>query len=364
MIAKNRHINGKIYRYGYTTGSCAAAVAKAAVSALLTGEFDDVVEIDTPASVRLSISVFGYENIDNGLQCYVVKDAGDDPDVTHGIKVFARAQRNNLQKLVITAGVGIGRVTKKGLQVAVGEAAINPTPMAMIIKEVTPLLKDNLGVTVELSIPEGVGIAKRTFNERLGIMGGISVLGTSGLVVPMSDEAFKEALSLELSILKERGVKEVVFTPGNYGERFLVTHLPHLEDVTVTTSNFIGFMLHEAVRYEMRHILLVGHIGKLIKVAGGIFHTHSSVADARCEIFAAHYFKYNSDAEGFMKIMESNTTEEAVGYVQDYTFFNEVAHTIKLKCQQHVHQRIEVDVLLFSMEKGLLGKTKEMEEWK
>jgi cobalt-precorrin-5B (C1)-methyltransferase len=360
MISKERHINGKKYRYGYTTGSCAAAAAKAAVNALLHGELEESIRIVTPATVDLDITVFGYEKVGGAYQCYVVKDAGDDPDVTNGIRVFAKAFRNNEQKIKVVGGIGIGRVTKKGLQVGIGEAAINPVPMQMILTGVSSLIKENEGVTVEIFIPEGVEIARRTFNERLGIVGGISVLGTSGLVIPMSEEAFKEALSLDLSVLKEKGVSEVVLTPGNYGERFIKEYLPELCENVVTTSNFIGYMLHESVRYGMKKIVLVGHIGKLVKVAGGVFHTHSSVADARCEIMASHYFLYSADAEGFRNIMNSNTTEEAIGFVRDKAFFNGLARAIKTKCEQHVHQAVQVEVLLFSLGDGLLGQTESL----
>jgi cobalt-precorrin-5B (C1)-methyltransferase len=231
--------------------------------------------------------------------------------------------------------------------------------MQMIRAEVQQLLRPGEGVTVTISIPAGEEIAKRTFNERLGIVGGISVLGTSGLVIPMSDEAFKEALSLELAMLKAKGVDEVVLTPGNYGERFIKEHIPHGIDKTVTTSNFVGFMLHEAVRHGMRSVTLVGHIGKLVKVAGGIFHTHSSVADARREILGSHYFMYSGDEPGFRLIMESNTTEEAVKYVADKRFFDYLARVIKDKCQEHIHHKLPVEVVLFSLDEGVLGRSRE-----
>jgi cobalt-precorrin-5B (C1)-methyltransferase len=359
MTPRLRYIHGKAYRYGYTTGSCAAAAAKAAVGALLYGQFHDVVTIHTPANVDLSIPVHGYQPVGDGYQCRVVKDSGDDPDATNGIEVVALACRNTQHTIIIRAGQGIGVATRKGLSVDVGQPAINPVPMQMIRAEVQQLLRPGEGVTVTISIPAGEEIAKRTFNERLGIVGGISVLGTSGLVIPMSDEAFKEALSLELAMLKAKGVDEVVLTPGNYGERFIKEHIPHGIDKTVTTSNFVGFMLHEAVRHGMRSVTLVGHIGKLVKVAGGIFHTHSSVADARREILGSHYFMYSGDEPGFRLIMESNTTEEAVKYVADKRFFDYLARVIKDKCQEHIHHKLPVEVVLFSLDEGVLGRSRE-----
>lgn len=221
-----RYINGKAYRCGYTTGSCAAAACKAAVAMLLTMQKIDEIQLLTPAGIELTLTLHDVTLDENMASCSVIKDSGDDPDVTNGIKVFARAARNNENQLIIKAGKGIGRVTKKGLQVPVGEPAINPAPMKMIISEVSALLKPGEGVTVEISIPEGEEIARKTFNERLGIVGGISVLGTSGIVVPMSDEAFKESLALELSVIKEKGWREIVLTPGNYGETFISSTIP------------------------------------------------------------------------------------------------------------------------------------------
>ncbi|MBP8851026.1 MAG: cobalamin biosynthesis protein CbiD [Breznakibacter sp.] len=363
QLTATRHINGKTYRYGYTTGSSAAGAAKGALTMLLSGEVIEEIALKTPAGIELQLSLHDIIITREMVKCAVVKDSGDDPDVTNGIKVYAKVTRNKNLGLQIVGGIGVGRVTKKGLQVAVGEAAINPVPMQMIREEALALLADNQDYTIEISVPEGVEIAQKTFNERLGVIGGISILGTSGIVVPMSDEAFKEALALELSILKERGVKEMVLTPGNYGENFIANHLPHATERTVTTSNFIGYMLHEAVRFEMQKVILVGHIGKLIKVAGGIFHTHSSVADGRNEIFAAHYMQFSGDVEGFRGIMQSNTTEEAIEYVKSVQFFNHLCNIIKMRCLQHIKNKMEIEVIIFSQERGLLGKTDNVDEW-
>jgi cobalt-precorrin-5B (C1)-methyltransferase len=363
QLTASRHINGKTYRYGYTTGSCAAGAAKGALMMLLSGEAIEEVTLKTPAGIELQLSLHDISISYGYAQCAIVKDSGDDPDVTNGIKVFAKAMPNNGNGLQIIGGKGVGRVTKKGLQVAVGEAAINPVPMQMIREEVLSLLNHNHNYTIEISVPEGVEIAKKTFNERLGVVGGISILGSSGIVVPMSDEAFKESLALELSILKEKGCREVVLTPGNYGEAFIATHIPAAIERTVTTSNFIGYMLHQAVRFEMQKVLLVGHIGKLVKVAGGIFHTHSNVADARNEIMAAHYMHYTGDALGFRQIMQSNTTEEAIGFVQKDGFFDYLCYLIQRRCHEHVRNKIDVEVMIFSQEKGLLGKTLKVDGW-
>lgn len=361
MLA-TKYINGKTYRCGYTTGSCAAAAAKAATAMLLRAEWEEQVTIQTPAGIALTLDVLGMECTREYTSCCVIKDAGDDPDVTHGIRVYARASRNTENRIIVRGGVGVGVVTKRGLQVSVGEAAINPGPMKMILSEVSEICGEDCGITIEISVPEGVEIAKKTFNEKLGIIGGISILGTSGIVSPMSDEAFKEALALELSMLREAGKESVIFSPGNYGENFIAQFAEVDSDAIVKTSNFIGYMLHQAVFYQMKRVVLVGHIGKLIKVAGGIFNTHSSVADGRREIMAAHYFQHTNDAAGFAHIMQSNTTEEAIEAVCDDSFFRYLCREIQSRCVDHVKGKLEVEVILFALDKGLLGMTDGAEE--
>jgi cobalt-precorrin-5B (C1)-methyltransferase len=363
MQPRFRNIQGKEYRYGYTTGSCAAAAAKAAVEMLFSGVLPDKVRIDTPAGVPVDISVWDAEVTPGYAGCYVIKDSGDDPDVTNGIKVFAKAWPDQGNNITITAGKGIGTVTRKGLQVPPGHPAINPVPMSMIRSAVASVLPTGKGVVVEISIPEGEEIAKKTFNQKLGIEGGISILGTSGLVVPMSDEAFKEALALELSVKKEAGIKEIILTPGNYGQHFVESLAPQAAGRVVVTSNFIGYMLHESVHYDIQKVLLIGHIGKLVKVAGGIFHTHSQVADARREILASHYFLFSHDAVGFRQIMQCNTTDEAVQYIAHPGFYEYLCQRIKDQCELHVRQKLETEVILFSLEKGLLGQTSLAKEW-
>jgi len=361
-MLSTRYINGKTYRCGYTTGSCAAAAAKAAASLLLRAEWDEQVTIQTPAGIALTLDVHEPERTSEDASCYVVKDAGDDPDVTHGMRIYARAVFNSENTIVVKGGRGVGVVTKRGLQVPVGEAAINPGPMKMIRNEVVEVAGENCGITIEIYAPEGEEIAQKTFNENLGIIGGISILGTSGIVSPMSDEAFKDALALELSILKEAGKENVIFSPGNYGENFIAKFAEVEPDQIVKTSNFIGFMLHQAVFYQMKRVVLVGHIGKLIKVAGGIFNTHSSVADGRREIMAAHYFHHTNDVEGFAHIMQSNTTEEAIEAVRDDSFFRYLCEEIQSRCVGHVKGKLEVEVILFALDRGLLGVTDGVEE--
>jgi len=347
----------KKLRSGYTTGSCAAAAAKAAAKMLFEKNILESVEISTPKWVLLNIKIHKPLITDDFTECYVIKDAGDDPDITNGIKIFARAQNNPKPEIKVLGGKGIGVVTKKGLSVEVGNPAINPVPMKMILDEVKSVMPENNGVIITISAPEGVELAEKTLNPKLGIIGGISILGTIGIVEPMSEEAFKDSLKLKLSVLKETGFDKCVFTPGNYGEKFLADNFCFNDDLIVVTSNFIGFMLDEALFYGMKKILMVGHIGKLVKIAGGIFHTHSKVADARNEIMAANYAYYKNDLSGLKKIMDSNTTEEAVDYIEDKSFFKYLVNRIKEKCEDYVHKELEVEAIIFSQKHGVLGET-------
>ncbi|MCP4136033.1 MAG: cobalamin biosynthesis protein CbiD [bacterium] len=363
MYLSNKHIikNGKQLRYGYTTGSCAAAAAKAAATMFFNGSRIVSVVIDTPKGWPLELPVDDIEITKEYAECSVTKDAGDDPDITNGIKIFARAKPTEGGTILITAGEGIGVVTKKGLQVSPGNPAINPVPMEMIRREVERVKPENPGVEIELSVPGGEEIAKKTFNPKLGIEGGISILGTTGIVEPMSSEALKESLSIELSILKEQGKKTLVFVPGNYGETFALNELDVDPGSIVRVSNYIGYMLEQAVYYNVEKIVLIGHIGKLVKVAGGIFNTHSKVSDARMEILAAQYGVFSGSIDAVKNIMNCGTSEEALDYIDSYieenNFFEYLSEIIRKKCMEYVHNSIEVEVVVFSQISGLLGKS-------
>ncbi len=352
---------GKKLRYGYTTGSCAAAAAKAATQFLLKKEQIKKVAISIPIGeeIELPVDICGDENFAVGT---VVKDGGDDPDITNGIEICAKVSRRSDCKIMIYGGQGIGRVTKNGLPVQVGEAAINPIPMKMILQEVKKLVgQGEFGVDVEIFVPRGEEISKNTLNPKLGIIGGISILGTSGLVKPMSEEAFKDSLALELNVaLRESGSKNLVFTFGNYGKNYAVEKLRMDEKRIVVISNFVGFMIEKACEAGVEKIFFVGNIGKLVKVAGGIFHTHSRVSDARLEILASNAVLCGEKHENILKILGSNTTEEAVGYVENPEVFQLLAKKASTRCQELAERsgkKIEVATLIFSNNMGELARS-------
>lgn len=329
---------------------------------LLSREKIDIVGIDTPKGWPLEIEVFDGYFDEHSASCSVIKDAGDDPDITDGVKVFVKIIQKPEVGIIFKGGIGVGTVTLKGLSIPVGEPAINPVPREMITREMMKVIKEydaEGGYEVEISIPDGVELAKRTFNPKLGIEGGLSVVGTSGIVEPMSEEALKASMKLELAMLKTKGAETIIFVPGNYGKDFAESMDLRL-DVLIKTSNFIGFMFEEAERMGFKKILLIGHLGKLVKVAGGLFNTHSAVADGRMEILAAHCALLGGSRECVRKIMNSTTTDEATDYLQAENlpgYFDHLAEAVKKRCMAKVYQNIEVEVVLFSKTHGHLGES-------
>lgn len=357
MLEKYITKNGKKLRLGFTTGTSAALAAKASTMMLTTGKKNDTVNLLTPSGIDIETEVFDQEIADDYAVCSVIKDAGDDPDVTDGIKIFAKVKINYSNEIRVIGGIGIGTVTKKGLSVIIGEKAINPVPKKMIIDAVRSVSSCS-GFDVEIFIPQGEEIAKKTFNEKLGVVGGISIIGTTGIVKPMSEEAIIESLFLELNILREVS-DEVVLVFGNYGEKFAVETLGIEKNLIVNMSNFCGEMLKKANELGFKKITLIGHIGKILKLAGGIFNTHSKYADARTEILSSHYGYYSGNIEALKNIFESNTSEEACEYIKDKNFYSYFSDVIKKKCREYVgNEKMDLKIIIFSQEKGLLGESK------
>ncbi|MCR4429581.1 MAG: cobalt-precorrin-5B (C(1))-methyltransferase CbiD [Tepidanaerobacteraceae bacterium] len=359
--------NGKKLRCGYTTGACAAAASKAAAYMLFHGNVPETVVIDTPKGWPLTLDVEAPKKGDGWAECGVRKDAGDDPDVTHGMRVFARAEKTDAGCIMLAAGEGVGTVTRPGLSVEPGEPAINPVPRAMIIKEVMKVLPEGAGIKITLSIPGGEEVAKNTFNPRLGIEGGLSIIGTTGIVEPMSMEALKDAMALELSMMASQGQKKAVLTPGNYGKNYALK-IGVDESMIVSYGNFLGFMLEKAVEYGFEKIWLIGDMGKLIKVAAGIFNTAGRIADARAEIMAAYGAHFGADRDAVDKILLSATTEEAMEIMEKSgvdtgEFCRFVARRIADKCAWYAGGRLKVDVDLISQKRGLLARIRGDEKW-
>ncbi|MGL4980550.1 MAG: cobalt-precorrin-5B (C(1))-methyltransferase CbiD, partial [Fusobacteriaceae bacterium] len=352
-----------------------AAATKAALHLLLHLEKLETVSLKSLNGVDLLIPINSLKKDNRGALSSVVKFAGDDPDVTNGILICARVKivdkfeekdmiRGNIRldgSLLITGGRGVGIVTRKGIQSEIGKYAINPGPLEMITESVRSVLESNKisrKIVVQIFVPEGISKGKKTLNSKLGILGGISILGTTGIVKPMSEEALKQSLYVELKVIRENWEKDwVVFVFGNYGERFC-NSMGISSNRMVVISNFIGFMLDSATALGFKKVILVGHIGKAVKIAGGIFNTHSRVADARLEIMSANAILVGEPIENIKKILSSNTVDEACDYVEKPELFKLIAQKTADKCSEYTRSEISCESLLFSFKGESLGNSK------
>lgn len=360
--------SGKKLRRGYTTGTCAAGATKASAMMLFTREKVKNLHLMLPNGEDLCLEIHEITRVDDCMSCCIIKDAGDDPDVTNGIKVFSKVKKTS-QGIIIGGGIGVGRVTKAGLSIGIGHAAINPGPLKMIEKEllaVAKLYSYTGGFEVEISVPGGEEIAQKTFNARMGIVGGISILGTTGIVDPMSETALIDTIKLEINSRKENGKKILFISPGNYGLEFSKNHLGLDIQQAVKCSNFIGEALDYAVYKGFKRILLVGHIGKLGKLAAGVMNTHSKISDGRQEIFAAHSALVGAKKEVIQKIMDSSTTDEIHEILEQEQISQQVYKSVLKKIVFHVGYRvmnkIQVELIIFSVAHGILMKTEQADE--
>lgn len=381
---------GRKLRSGFTTGSCAAAAAWGAARLALSQPVDQVAvcRLVTPGGAELSLALTEREQSENWGRCAVQKDSGDDPDVTNGILVYAEVQLQpgalagapadaavQAVQVEIHGGEGVGRVTKPGLACQVGQAAINPTPRRMIGEQVQKVLEESgfVGLaTVTISIPRGRELAARTYNPRLGIEGGISILGTTGIVKPMSEQALIDTIKVEMNMRKAAGARYLLLTPGNYGETFLRQTMDLGKIYTVQCSNFLGEALDYAVECGFSGVLLTAHIGKLVKVAGGVMNTHSKYGDCRLEILTAHTALCGGLAgakgqEMANRLMECVTTDDAIALLDQLEESNgsemrqRVMQSLIDKVEYHIGQRtgqtMEVGAVMFSNKYGLLAQT-------
>lgn len=351
-------------RCGYTTGSCAAAAARGAAERLLGGAWPPAVRLETPAGIPITADLLETAAGSGWASCAVEKDGGDDPDVTDGTLVYARVEKTETPGVTIDGGEGVGRVTKPGLDQPVGAAAINSTPRRMIREQLEAAMAQHHytgGLAVMISVPAGIELAKRTFNPRLGIVGGISVLGTSGIVRPMSESALIESNRLEMSTVRARGARHILVTPGNYGEDFSRDVLGlDLRDWALC-SNYVGDAIDCAVGLGFESFLLVGHLGKLVKVAGGAMNTHSKTADGRRETLAAHTALQGGGRELVRAVFESPTTDRAVELLDAAGLREPVMASVTAALDENLKHRagegMQIEAVFFSNQFGILGKT-------
>lgn len=373
MLEHYCYVGTKKLRMGISTGSCAAAAAKAAAHLLLFKEKMGTVSLLVPKGIRIELSPAFLEEGEDFACCGVTKDAGDDIDVTDGILVCARiSYMSRAQwegRIKICGGEGVGKVTKPGLDQPVGEAAINTVPRKMIeeaVREEMEACSYMGNLMVEISIPKGRELAVKTFNPRLGIEGGLSVLGTSGMVEPMSRQALVDTIHAQMRMQAAAGKKHFLVTPGNYGMEFMKSELAIDITDAVKCGNFVGETIDMAYEFEAQSMLIVGHAGKLVKLAAGVMNTHSHVADCRMEALAAAGIRCGLPILLLKKIVECTTTDEAMTLLQKEGVLQQVMEKLIEKIEEHVRYRacegLKIGVVLFSNVLGMLGQTREVEE--
>ena len=354
----------KKMRFGYTTGSCAAAACKGATEILLGGKLQETVTLMTPKGILLTLELKDIQIETDKVTCAIRKDAGDDPDTTNGILVYATVEKTKEQGITLDGGIGVGRVTKAGLSQKIGEAAINPVPKSMVLRAATEIAEKydyEGGLKIIIAVPEGVEIGKKTFNPRLGIVGGISILGTSGIVEPMSEAALVQSIRVEMKQHFSQGEEYLLVTPGNYGADYLREHMNLPYEKNIKCSNYVGETIDMAIDMGVKGILFIAHIGKFVKVAAGIMNTHSHSADARMEVLASNAIRAGAPLECAKEILNASTTDEALDILNRYQMtqgtMKEVLDRIQFYLNHRSYEQILLGAVVFSNTCGYLGQT-------
>lgn len=363
MLEKYVSKGSKKLRCGFTTGTCAAAASAGAARMLLSGKVIENITVITPSGNSVTVGLTDIKKENDYVSCAVQKDSGDDPDVTDKILVYSTVSYEK-SGITVDGGEGVGRVTKKGLKQQIGEAAINPVPRKMIEEQLKTAASDysyDGGLKAVISVPMGIQIAKKTFNPRLGIEGGISILGTTGIVEPMSEQALIDTISVELDVRKAQNEEFIIVTPGNYGQDFLRDNLGIAVDKCVKCSNFIGDTIDMCIEKGFKSMLLVGHIGKLSKLGCTIYNTHSRYADGRMEAFALCAALCGAEREVIENILGCITTDAALEILKKEGIFDETIKMLEKRIDRSLKLRakgsIEIGMITFSEEYGILCKT-------
>ena len=349
---------------GVTTGTIATACSLAALDAILDSSDIACVKVETPKKT-LDIIIDECRKL-SSTEAYAVahKNPYNDPDVTVDLAIVSTVElidETGDEKVIITGGEGVGKITKPGLQVPVGDYAINPVPRSMIVKNVEGKIPEGKAAKVTISIPEGERIAKKTMNPKLGIVGGISVLGTTGIARSMSSDAYKNSIVTQLDVALASNIKDLVFVPGNIGEKLALKKLDVSKEQIVQTGNYVGFMFEEAEKRGITEFTFFGHIGKLIKVAGGIFNTKHAVADGRREIMVAHAGICGANQKDLQRLFDSKTTDDMMDILNELGISVDVSNSIAQAIKQRCKQRFDLDlnVILVDMEGNYLNDNME-----
>ncbi|MFI3313523.1 MAG: cobalt-precorrin-5B (C(1))-methyltransferase CbiD [Eubacteriales bacterium] len=359
--------DGVRLRRGFTTGTCAALATKAAATVLLGGDAPTEVSVMTPKNLLVTAEVAHISIAESQVTVSIVKDGGDDIDATHGAEIRATVSKSE-GETAIFGGEGVGTVTKAGLDQPPGNPAINSGPRRQILgalTEVSQTFSYEKGFSVTISVPDGGQIAQRTFNPQIGIVGGISILGTSGIVEPRSLKALLDSLAVEVRVLSSNGGKIAIITPGNYGEHFLESY-PKLGQIPqIKCANFIGDTIDMAVENGLEQVLLVGHLGKMSKISGGIMNTHSKTADCRTELFTAHAALAGCDQETAQNLMEAATSDSCLDILEGVGLMDTVLQSMTTAAQKNLTRRagnLEIGLITFTNQRGLLTVSPQAEK--
>ena len=356
-MASYRDILGKVegLQRGFTSGTCAQAAAKGAARMLVSGKICHEVSVTLRGGMELTIPLTGQKIGENSASCSVIKDSGDDDDVTHGKEFCAEVSYCDKQEIFIRGGKGVGTVTLQGLPVPPGHSAINPNPLKMIRRSLEPLLPKEDGFNVIISVPEGEALAKETWNPRIGIEGGISIIGTSGIIEPKSSKAYRASIALCLNVNRKGGAHKVYITPGYVGEGYLKKELHLMDEQIVKVGDHVGFALDSAVSRGFEEICLVGHIGKMAKIASGIFDTHSKYGDARLETVAAFAAAAGASQEDVLNLLDMTMAEASVTYLKNHNL-KKAFDLLNKRLIDRCHLRFKRDLKFTSIILDLKGE--------
>ncbi|TDL91900.1 cobalt-precorrin-5B (C(1))-methyltransferase [Vibrio vulnificus] len=350
-------------RHGYTTGACSTAVTKAALTALITGDALEEATISLPIGRDATFTIEKYEISKNAVSAETIKDAGDDPDATHLAHIISTVSWSDAPGIILDGGTGVGRVTKPGLPVPVGEAAINPVPRKMILTTVQQTLEEfkiNRGVKVVISVPAGEEIAKKTLNGRLGIVGGISILGTRGTVVPFSSSAYMASIVQAISVAKASGCEHLVLTTGGRSEKYAMGLLQDLpEEAFIEMGDFVGFSLKQCKRQGIKKVSLVGMMGKFSKVAQGVMMVHSKSAPVDFGFLSEIAQSVGADEGLVLEIKNANTASQVgdmMSAINNFDFFNKLCESCCHSAVNQVKGGIEMETAIYSLKGQLLGR--------
>jgi cobalt-precorrin-5B (C1)-methyltransferase len=353
----------KKLRQGYTTGACATAATKAALTALITREEQTEATIFLPVGKFATFQMEQCRIEDHSVLTGTIKDAGDDPDATHGALIQSIVCWSDTPGITLDGGIGVGRVTKEGLPVAVGEAAINPVPRKMIVETAEEVLAEfqiTRGIKIVIAVPDGEEMAKKTLNARLGILGGISILGTRGTVVPFSSSAYKASIVQALNVAKASKCEHVVITTGGRSEKYAIAQYPLLpEEAFIEMGDFVGFTLKQCKRVGMKQVSMVGMMGKFSKVAQGVMMVHSKSAPVDFNFLAEIARSVGVEEDLLMQIRHANTASQVGDIMAEHqyeSFFEKLCESCCISSIQEVKGGLLIETSLYTMKGNLLGR--------